>query len=116
MNQKEIVGFVFLSFVLAVAVNLFAANSSPQEKPSPELLAQGRELFNTKERLGVKFACILCHQKEKTIKKSEVQKAGDNLPDVINKYLVEKAKGKALDKDSEEMKALAAYIAYEHSK
>ena len=83
--------------------------------PSPELIAQGRALFNKKEGLPVKYACILCHQKDKAIKQSDVQEAGDKLPAVINKYLTEKAKGTALAPDSEKMKALIAYIKYEHA-
>jgi len=87
-----------------------------EEKPSPELLQLGKELFTTKEKLGVKYACILCHQQEKAIKKSTVQKLGDKLPDVINQHLLQKAKGtKALNKDSPEMKALVAYIVHKHS-
>ena len=50
------------------------------------------------------------------IRISEVQKAGDQLPLVINKYLTGKAKGTALAPDSQEMKALVAYIRHEHSK
>lgn len=87
-----------------------------EEQPSAELLKLGKELFTTKEHLGVKYACILCHQKEKAIKKSDVEKLGDKLPDVINLHLLEKAKGtQPLTKDSQEMKALEAYIRYEHS-
>src|SRR5689334_20457516 len=86
------------------------------EAPSADVIARGRELFNKKEGLNTKFACILCHQKDKAIKKVDVEKAGDKLPAVINKYLVEKAKGKALAPDSPDMQALAAYIRYEHSK
>ncbi len=93
------------------AVPAFAA-----EAPSPELLSQGRDLFNKKDGLGVKFACILCHQKEKAIKLSHVEKAGDGLPTVINKYITTKSKGAPLAADSEKMKALMAYIRFEHAK
>ena len=93
-----------------------SVQSSPEEKPSPELIAKGKKLFNSKEGLGTKYACILCHQKEKTLKRSKILQAGDGLPDLINKSLTEKAKGKPLDRNSEEMKALVAYITYEHSK
>ncbi len=105
-----------LTLVLWLGLVSKNAESAPDGKPSPELIAKGRELFYAKEGLGTKYACILCHQKEKAIKRSKVIKAGDRLPDLINKSLVDKAKGKALDKNSEEMKALAAYITYEHSK
>lgn len=84
--------------------------------PSPELIAKGRDLFNKKEGLGVKFACILCHAKDKAIKQSDIAKAGDKLPAVINKYVTQKSKGPALDPASENMQALMAYIKHEHAK
>ncbi len=102
--------------VLSASFGLFLQAEAPAEKPSAELIAQGRELFNHKEGLKVKFACILCHQQEKAVKKSSAEKLGDKLPVVINKYITGKSKGKALAADSQEMKALAAYILYEHSK
>ena len=93
-----------------------AAQSASEEKPSPELIARGEELFTKKELLGVKYACIMCHKQEKAIQRSKVELAGEKLPDVINKYLMEKAKGKQpLAKDSDEMKALVAFIKYKHS-
>ena len=102
---------------LSVAFGLFLwAENAPADKPSPELITQGRELFNQKEGLKVKFACILCHQQEKVIKKSSLDKLGDKLPLIINKHITEKSKGRAIPADSQEMKALMAYIRYEHSK
>lgn len=74
------------------------------------LVAKGKELFNSKEGLGVKVACILCHKGDKAVPSEKVQQLGDVLPDTINKYVVEKAKGTALAKDSAEMKALEAYL------
>ncbi len=104
-----------LGLFLLTAFSFFAWAENPADN-SPELIAQGRELFNHKEGLKVKFACILCHKQEKAIKKSDVEKAGDKLPSVINKYITEKAKGQAIPADSDQMKALMAYIRYEHSK
>jgi len=83
---------------------------------TPEMIAKGKALFDAKEGLGVKYACILCHKQDKAVKKSAVEKAGAKLPVVINKYITTKSKGKALAADSAEMKALEAYIRYEHSK
>ena len=103
-----------LSF-LSLNVLLHAADNVPSEV-TPELIAQGKQLFNHKEGLKVKFACILCHQQENAIKKSSVGKLGNNLPAIINKHIVEKAKGLAIPADSPEMKALMTYIRYEHSK
>lgn len=105
---------ILFSFILlsAFASSLYAVETAP----TPELLTQGRELFNKKEGLGAKFACILCHQKDKAIQKSKLEKIGDNLPVIINKYLTEKSKGPALAAESEKMKALMAYIRYEHAK
>lgn len=100
--------------VLTIALIVFAGAHA--QEASPELIARGRELFNKKEGLSVKYACILCHQKDKVIRRSKLQPLGDKLPDVINKYIVEKSKGKPLAKDSQEMKALEAYILHEHSK
>jgi cytochrome c len=80
------------------------------------LVAKGRELFNAKEGLGVKFACIMCHKDAKAVKKAKVDEFGEQLPDVINKYIVTKAKGTEIAKDSPEMQALVAYIKFEHSK
>ena len=92
------------------------ANYAEESKPSAELIAKGEELFTKKEPLGVKYACIMCHKQEKAIQRAKVDLAGDKLPDVINKYLIEKAKGtKPLPKDSEDIKALAAFIKYKHS-
>lgn len=108
---------VLFGLFLSVAFGVFLwAENAPAGKPSPELIAQGRELFNKKDGLKVKFACILCHQKEKVIKKSSLEKIGDKLPVIINKHLTEKSKGPAIAADSNEMKALMAYIRYEHSK
>ena len=96
--------------------NVFLHAADVPSDATPELIAQGKQLFNHKEGLKVKFACILCHQKEKAIKKSSIEKLGDKLPVVINKHLTEKSKGNALPADSQEMKALMAYIRYEHSR
>ncbi len=115
MKWKMIkVGIFFSAVVLASALAAFS--QTPAETPSPELIAKGRDLFNKKEGLAVKFACILCHKKDKAVKKSEIEKAGDKLPAVINKYITTKAKGKALAPDCPEMQALIAYITYEHAK
>ncbi len=85
------------------------------EDPSAELIQEGKKLFTTKELLGAKYPCILCHKGQKAIKKSKIAGLGDKLSDVINKYLVQKAKGKPLAKDSRQMQALVAYIVHEHS-
>ena len=107
-----------MSLVLSlVCFNAFLkANEILPSDVTPEMVAKGKELFNAKEGLKVKFACILCHKQDKAIKKADVQKVGDDLPAVINKYITTKAKGPALVADSEEMKALMAYVRYEHSK
>ena len=116
MNKFKIFGFIVIAFsFFGLNVFLRAANDIPSDV-TPELIAQGKQLFNQKEGLKVKYACMMCHQQDKAIKKSEIQKVGDKLPAVINKYLTEKAKGPALAAESEEMKALMAYIRYEHSK
>ena len=116
MNKLKIAGLIAIVFS-SISLNAFlqAANDIPSDV-TPELMAQGKELFNQKEGLKVKFACILCHKQDKAVKKSELQKIGDGLPAVINKYITEKAKGPVLAAESEEMKALMAYIRYEHSK
>ncbi len=94
----------------------YAEPAGTAAKPSEEELKLGRELFNQKQPLEVKFACILCHQKEKAIKHDKAVQLGDKLPEVINLHITEKAKGsKRLDKESKEMKALIAYILNEHS-
>jgi cytochrome c len=99
-----------------LALLVLTSNAFAAETASPELVAKGRELFNTKAGLGVKFECILCHKNDKAIDKSAIAKAGDKLPAVINKYITGKSKGKAIAADSEEMKALIAYIQLEHSR
>lgn len=105
------------AFFLISFIFLFWIGTAPaEEQPSAELMAQGRALFTTKDGLHTKFACVLCHQKEKVIKKADIERAGDKLPTVINKYITTKAKGPAIAPDSQEMKALIAYIRYEHSK
>ena len=118
MNQKKdlfkIKIFFSIGFALLVVAVVLGSHFASAEDVSPELITQGRELFNT-TKLGNKFACILCHKKDKAIKRAEVVRLGDKLPDMINKYVVEKSKGKPLAKDSQEMKALVAYIVNEHS-
>jgi cytochrome c len=84
------------------------------EEPSPELIAYGEALFTTK-KLGAKYECLLCHKGEKAIERSKVLMLGDKLPDVINDHLLKKAKGKPIARDSEEMRALVAYITHKHS-
>ena len=110
-----VASLILLTFV-AIEFHLSSVAFAVEKNASPELIARGKELFNNKESLGTKYACILCHQKEKTLKRSKILQAGEGLPDLINKSLTEKAKGKSLDRNSEEMKALVAYITYEHSK
>ena len=106
---------VLVLFLFGFQIYL-GTSCAEETKPSPELIARGEELFTKKEPLGVKYACIICHKQEKAIQRSKVDLAGDKLPDVINKYLIEKAKGtKPLPKESDEMKALAAFIKYIHS-
>ena len=105
---------IFSSVWLALA--FWASRPSVgEEAPSPELLKLGRELFTTTGKLGTQYACILCHQKDKAIKRASVEKLGEKLPDVINLHIAEKSKGTPIAKESEEMKALAAYITHEHS-
>ncbi|OGW69317.1 MAG: hypothetical protein A2036_01575 [Omnitrophica bacterium GWA2_50_21] len=108
--MKKII-FALLAVVCAVSFSGVAL----AEAPSADLIKQGEQLFNAKEGLGVKFACIMCHKGQKAIKKSEVEKLGATLPDVINEYIVKKSKGTAIAKDSDQMKALVAYITNEHS-
>ena len=115
--MKKAMHVVFQSFFVSVFILGFSVFCrAAEDKPSPELIAKGKALFTNKEGLGTKIACILCHQGDKAIPRAKVQQLGDALPDEINKYLVEKAKGTALPKDSEQMKALEAYILNEHSK
>lgn len=107
----------FPLFLAAMLTGLSGASAeAPADKAPAELIAKGRDLFNNKEGLQVKYACILCHKQNKAVKASAVQKAGDKFPSVINKYIVKKSKGKPLAEDSEEMKALMAYIRHEHMK
>lgn len=104
-----------LLLALCAAPAIFAEDAAP--KPDEAVIARGSELFNAKEGLGVKYACISCHKGEKAIKKSSVTKLGDKLPSAINKYITGKSKGdKALEPDSADMKALEAYIRFEHAK
>ena len=118
MKKLKIAGLIAIFFSF-IGLNAFlqAANETIPPDVSPELIAKGRDLFNNKGGgLNNKFACILCHKGDKAIEKTKVEKAGENLPAIINKYLTEKSKGPALAPQSEEMKALMAYIRYEHSK
>ncbi|OGX05205.1 MAG: hypothetical protein A3G87_06740 [Omnitrophica bacterium RIFCSPLOWO2_12_FULL_50_11] len=74
------------------------------------MVAKGKELFDNKEGLNVKVACILCHKGSKALDPARISELGEGLPDVINSYIEKKAKGSALAKDSEQMKALEAYL------
>jgi len=102
---------ILAAFVLLSAI----AQNSLMFAADEDLLTQGETLFNTKEGLGVKIACITCHKADKAITKGQVAGLGDQLPDSINKYITEKSKGTALDKNSQEMKALETYIRDKHS-
>ena len=116
MRKFKIAGLITIVLpFLSLNAFLHANNDVPSEV-TPELIAKGRELFNSKDGLKVKFACILCHQQEKAIKKSSVEKLGNHLPAIINQHIVEKSKGQAIPADSPEMKALMTYIRYEHSR
>lgn len=103
-----------LSFFLVPAPVVKAQD--PAAAPPQALIDKGRELFTSKDALGGKFACILCHKNDKAVKKSTIQKLGDKLPLAINKNLTERAKGKKLAEDSEEMQALVAYMRHEHGR
>ncbi|MBI3999486.1 MAG: hypothetical protein HY351_02625 [Candidatus Omnitrophica bacterium] len=92
--------FVFYNYVVPVS---FAAEDEA-------LAAKGKELFENKEGLNVKVACILCHKDSKALDPAKMNALGEALPDTINKYVVEKAKGATLAKDGQEMKALEAYL------
>lgn len=98
---------VTLMMVLGV-LSLCCAQISFAEDEA--LKARGKELFTAKEGLNTKIACAMCHQGSKALDPAKVKALGDAIPDTINKYIVEKGKGTALPKDSEDMKALAAYI------
>ena len=103
-------------FYTLLAAGIFCWGITLRADGDGALVARGRELFNNKQGLGVKYACILCHQKDKAIKKKKALDAGPKLPELINQYIVNKAKGKPLAKDSPDMQALAAYILQEHSR
>src|SRR3989338_1702220 len=103
-QTRKLVGILsLLFFCVGIAGVAFAAEDEA-------LVAKGKELFENKEGLGTKIACILCHKGDKAIPADKIQQLGDALPDTINTYVVEKAKGAALAKDSEEMKALEVYL------
>jgi cytochrome c len=103
--------------LVVMLVSLFCVGLRPQvaASQSADSIALGKKLFNEKGTCGNKYACIMCHKEDKAIKKSELAKLGDTLPDVINKYQVEKAKGQTIPPNSPEMKALIDYINNEHS-
>ena len=103
MKRDRLFALIILGVLFLCLVNTSFADIQA-------LKARGKELFTTKEALNTKLACVLCHQGSKALDPVKVKALGDTLPDVINKYVVEKAKGTALAKDSEEMKALVAYL------
>ena len=115
-DKRHVLFFILFLLSGSIAASLAVSGDPGGERPSPELLKLGKELFTTKDRLGTKYACILCHQKEKAIKKSSLAKLGDKLPEAINARLLKESKGtKPLARNSEEMKALEAYITHEQS-
>ena len=105
MKQSLKIGLVLVAlFGLGMANVCFAGED-------PALVARGKEIFeNAKQNLNTKLDCIICHRGTKALDPAKMAALGDTLPDVINKYMVEKAKGTAIAKDSEEMKALMAYL------
>jgi mono/diheme cytochrome c family protein len=104
MKQTIKVFWVTVSLLFLGFVNFSYADEDPA------LAVRGKELFEKKEALHAKFSCVTCHRGSKAISAADAAGFGDGLPDVINKYLVQKSKGPALAKDSEEMKALTAYL------
>ncbi len=117
MKKTFLLSMFGISFFVFILGNFqSSAKDALPADVTPELMAQGKQLFNSKDGLHVKYACILCHQQEKAINKSTLEKIGGKLPVIINKHITEKAKGQAVSEDSQEMKALMAYIRYEHSK
>ena len=106
--MKERVG-KRLYAVMMLFFSLFVTSIAFAEE-DPALAAKGKELFENKAGLNTKLACILCHKDTKALDPARIAGLGDTLPDTINKYIVEKAKGAAIAKDSEEMKALMAYL------
>lgn len=102
-------------WVACVAFSVFIISLTARAANDEDLIAKGESIFTQTTQIGAKFNCILCHGANKAIRRSEVERLGDQLPDVINKYLTEKCKAKPLAKEGEEMKALAAYIRTKHS-
>ena len=102
--------FSVLLGLSAVLVLCFSISVPLMAADDGLLVARGEELFQSKEGLNVKIACILCHKGAKALDPAKINALGDDLPNVINKYLVEKAKGTAIAADSEEMRALVAYL------
>jgi hypothetical protein len=119
MLAKQFKASFFAVFAVGSMFAFFMSETilfSEPGEPAQEVVAYGKELFYSLQPLNVKVACILCHKKEKAIKRSAVMKLGDNLPSVINQHILKKSKGKSvLEQDSAEMKALIAYILHEHS-
>ena len=116
--KKKTVSILFISIII---INLCAAVFATTllyagETAPADLIAKGKELFTNKKALGVKFDCLMCHKPGKEIKKSHISKLGDKFPAIINKYITTKSKGKAIDPNSAEMKALIAYIEQVHAK
>ena len=102
-TEKGLYAVIVLFFSLCMTSISFA-------EEDPALVAKGKELFENKAGLNTKLDCILCHRGSKALDSARIAKLGDTLPDVINKYIVENAKGAAIARDSEEMKALVAYL------
>ena len=107
MKEKKMVALFMVLATLLLCLGVIGMSFASDDQA---LVSRGKELFTNKEGLNTKLACVLCHQGSKVLDPAKIRTLGDTLPETINKYIVEKAKGTALPKDSEDMKALEAYL------
>ncbi len=82
-----------------------------------KLIERGKTLFNDPQLGKTGSSCNSCHPNGKGLEKSATKKEFSvmgkpvkSLEDVINFCIASAMKGKALDKNSQDMKALVAYI------
>ncbi len=82
-----------------------------------KLIERGKQLFNDPQLGKTGSSCNTCHPNGKGLEKSASKKEFSvmgkpvkSLEEVINFCITSAMKGKALDKNSQDMKALVAYI------
>jgi cytochrome c len=100
---------IILTVVVCLSVPVMALKHKPEER--------GKALFMDKDFAGGSKACNSCHPNGRGLKKAGTKKKfnimgkrQNSLEEAVNFCIVNANKGKAIKKDSDEMKDIVSYI------